>query len=762
MEASEALTNESVMSEPAPLGAGGAGELVRAVRRLPDRPWFNVVYRKGTVSPSGQEHRGKSPFGGPYKRRTPAQCEVLLKKRPEDFGAVAVALGPDSGLCCLDIDVPEAFRTLEHTHGFSRQKPYVTSRKPAGTCFKQFFRVPESEWDGLHEVDAGSYQILWHGNIAVIEGVYPGSSCGTYPEGVYRLIGDLGEVPEAPRWVIEEMRGRAVKDTSFSQALGKLFASFCDNQSDEEAAEFIRRQLQWIPPQGTLPESLEAEGVTPRKFWLTVGMAIHYRLPDEVGRGLWREWSRRDTDYADEWESGRAEAYLERQWETFKRDGGRQGRPVTPGTLFWLAEQNDPERKRFPEGQREAIEGVVQQARSDAAAMRHAQLIHAMEETYEQNAENASLITFKLQEIAREYGRNVTDILGIWAAHKQATLQERTGIRTPEDLCGLPGREYLLPGLVQKAAVYVLAGAGGSGKTSFCGALARHVIEGRSIEVKGHWRPVQKGRVLWVSSDTNDVDFRDVLVNAGLMAVDEGGGYAALWERGALDYWPGFQWTMVTALERRIRRFKPDLVVIDSLASCNRTTGIDENSAAVANPLYELQQLVLDQPVSFFVLHHLNKGGAIRGSTAIEAACSSVWRVQKPSEEQCQANGLNAATDRLIAPGSKNRGVDQKLLCRLDRTSDVFKILEFYEREARTGGTCMDRVVNLIDTTGPHSRASLCDLIGSEYSQAAIEKALVKAKEAGLIRRMKGGVRGAPFVYESLMRGVREKVRETN
>ena len=58
MEASEALTNESVMSEPAPLGAGGAGELVRAVRRLPDRPWFNVVYRKGTVSPSGQEHRG--------------------------------------------------------------------------------------------------------------------------------------------------------------------------------------------------------------------------------------------------------------------------------------------------------------------------------------------------------------------------------------------------------------------------------------------------------------------------------------------------------------------------------------------------------------------------------------------------------------------------------------------------------------------------------------------------------------------------------
>ena len=312
--------------------------------------------------------------------------------------------------------------------------------------------------------------------------------------------------------------------------------------------------------------------------------------------------------------------------------------------------------------------------------------------------------------------------------------------------------------LVQKAAVYVLAGAGGSGKTSFCGALARLVIEGRSIEVKGKQRPVQRGRVMWISSDTNDVDFRDVLVNAGLMTVDEEGGYASRVPQGALDYWPGFQWTMITALERRITKFKPDLVVIDSLASCNRTTGIDENSAAIANPLYDLQQLVLERPVSFFVLHHLNKGGAVRGSTAIEAACSSVWRMARPSEEQCATNGLDVATDRIIAPGSKNRGVDQKLLCRLDRVRDVFTLLEFYERNGRGGNTCLDRVVQLIDTSGPHSTASLCDVVGSEFSRKAIEKALVKAHEAGLVRRAKGMGKGGPWLYTSLMRGEREEV----
>lgn len=744
-------------AEPQPQH-GVNGELVAAVRQLPALPWFNVVWRKGARTESGQLHRGKAPYGGPYKRRTPEQCAILLEKRPQDFGAVCIALGPDTGLMCCDIDAPAGFYELEHTHGFARERPYVTSRKPANTCFKSFYRVDAADADGLHEVDAGAYQFLWHGNIAVILGEYPGSSCGTYASGVYRLFGDLAEVPEAPSWVLEEMRGRVIRESSFSKALGRVFTSFVENQSDEEAADFIRRQLQYIHPQGTLPETIGGETAeAPRKFWLMVGMAIHHRLPGEDGQALWKEWSRRDTDYESEWASGSAERYLQEQWSTFRRDGGRRG-AVTPGTLFWLAEQNDPERKRFPEGQRAAIDEVVQKAKSDAATMRHAELIAALAAIHEAHAENASLITFKLQELAREYGRTVSDILGIWAAHKQATLQERTGIKSPEDLCGLPGREYLMPGLIQKAAVYVLAGAGGSGKTSFCGALARHVLEGKAIEVKGRFRPVPKGRVMWVSSDTNDVDFRDVLVNSGLMDLTEDGQYRYLIERGALDYWPGFQWTMITALERRIAKHRPDLVIIDSLASCNRTTGIDENSAAVANPLYDLQQLVLERPVTFFILHHLNKGGAIRGSTAIEAACSSVWRMARPSDEQCQANGLDVGTDRIISPGAKNRGVDQKLLCRLDRTRDVFTVMEYYERNARAGNTCLDRVVNLIDTSGPHSTASLTDLVRSEFSRKAIEKALVKATEAGLVRRVKGQGRGAPWVYESLtrVRGERE------
>lgn len=732
--------------------------LLKLVRALPDKAWFNVVWRKGVTTEQGVVHRGKAPYGGPYKRRTPEECAVLLEKRPGDFGAVCVALGPDTGLVCVDVDTPAGFHALEHAHGFAREAPYVMSRKPAA-CFKGFYRVGETEWDGLHEVDAGEYQFLWHGNIAVILGEYPGSSCGTYPEGRYTLVGTLEEVPEAPVWLIEEMRGRVIRESAFSKALSRVFESYVANQTDEEAEEFIRCQLRYIHPHGTLPETVGGEAAgAPRKFWLMVGMAIHHRLPGEAGLALWREWSRRDADYEEEWASGVAERYLVEQWATFRREGGYSGRAVTPGTLFWLAEQNDPQRKRFPEGDRGVIAGVVEKARQDAATVKHAELIGTLQSIHEAHADNASLITFKLQELARDYGRTVVEIMGIWAAYKQQTLQERTGVKTPEDLCSLPGREYLLPGLVQKGAVYVVAGAGGAGKTTLCGALAKLVVDGRGIEVMGKVRPVTRGKVLWISSDTSDMDFRDVLVNVGLMAVDEEGTYQALWKPGSIGYWSGFQWSMITGLEKRIARERPDLVVIDSLASCNRTTGIDENSAAVANPLYDLQQMVLDRPITFMVLHHFNKSGAVRGSTAIEAACSAVWRVERPNEEQCQVNGLDVDTDRIIVPGSKNRGgVEQRLLCRLDRTRDTFTLLEFYERRRRAGSTCMDRVVNLVDTSGPHSTASLCELLGSEFSRKAIEKALLKAREAGLVRRVKAQGRGR-FNYVTQLGGEREIV----
>ena len=98
----------------------------------------------------------------------------------------------------------------------------------------------------------GDFQILWQGHIGVIAGVYPGSSCGKYRAGQYRLHGSFDEVPVAPDWMLQLMRGRKSSRSSFAQALSAALTRHVDMQTDEEAAEFIRRQLQYIPSHGGL------------------------------------------------------------------------------------------------------------------------------------------------------------------------------------------------------------------------------------------------------------------------------------------------------------------------------------------------------------------------------------------------------------------------------------------------------------------------------------------------------------------------------
>ena len=70
-----------------------------------------------------------------------------------------------------------------------------------------------------------------------------------------------------------------------------------------------------------------------------IGMAIHSALPTDMGL-LWSAWSCEDPDYANEWDGDNP---CEEVWYSFKGSG------VGFGTLIWMADRADPERKRFSE-----------------------------------------------------------------------------------------------------------------------------------------------------------------------------------------------------------------------------------------------------------------------------------------------------------------------------------------------------------------------------------------------------------------------------
>ena len=730
--------------------------LLGLVKRLGIAHGLNVVWRKGAAAKP--ESSGKNPYQGPHQNRTAEQVATLLTKRPQDFGAVSIMCGPTTGIAILDIDMASAFERFESEYGYERQKPYVTSTKPSRSCFKALFRVPEEFWAELNDVNEGDFQILWQGHIGVIAGVYPGSSCGAYRAGQYRLHGTLEEVPVAPDWMLQLMRGRRSSRSTFAKALSAALTRHVDAQTDEEAAEFIRRQLQYIPAHGGLGLVDEEEGAAgaPRKAWLRVGMAIHQRLQGPEGLGLWVEWSKRDPDYAEEWATGRALSYIERQWATFRTDGGRKG-AVTPGTLFWLAEQHDPERKRFPEVEREAMAQLVETAKADVTALEYNKLVCELERIDERHWDNPGLIAYARQKLSALYSfRSVNDMLNVYAQHQQKLLAKRTGINSMSDLLNMAKRDWLVPGLIQSSGVYILAGDPSAGKTSFCAALAKYVIHGTPLEVLGKQRPIEKGGVLWLSSDTGLQDFRETLMKAGLVGGDEEG-YSDNTE-GRLSWNLGFMWTEMSWLRKRIEGLRPRLVIIDSLASCNRNTGVDENSSAVANPIYELQLSILSEfpEVTVIVLHHLKKDGSkMRGSTAIEGAATTVWMMTKPTPKQCEENQLDPARDRVIVPGSKNRsGVHQSLICHLDKALDTLKIREFYTQEAKAfRDDAFHAAVKWVETFGASRTEQIIEgLTCDGFTAQTVRRNLLKAVEAGLLSRRKGepGSKGGqqPWIYE--------------
>ena len=166
--------------------------------------------------------------------------------------------------------------------------PVVTSTK--ANAAKYLFRVPEALWGevkgfGLSDTGAG-YEVLW-GRQGLLYGAYPGSSDGKAPAGFYGFEGDLEAIPEAPGWLLAEMKdhaGREVADGGFIKNRKAL--DFSD-RDPAEVAEIVQSALRVIPGQGA----------GSRDHWVKVGMAIHSELPTDLGLTLWAAWSAEDPEY---------------------------------------------------------------------------------------------------------------------------------------------------------------------------------------------------------------------------------------------------------------------------------------------------------------------------------------------------------------------------------------------------------------------------------------------------------------------------------
>lgn len=698
--------------------------LLAFVRQLPIGFAYAPIYVKDAAIQSGKISKGKTPLERAHHVvMTPADVALQIERKPELFQAVGVFTGPRSqGLVILDVD--RNLARLRKKWGSSLDgAPVVESTK--SNAAKYLFRVPEALWPevkgfGLSDTGAG-YEVLW-GRQGLLYGAYPGSSDGKAPAGQYGFTGDLEAIPEAPEWLIAEMKdaaGQGVQDGGFIKNRKAL--DFSD-RDPAEVAEIIQSALKVIPGQGA----------GSRDHWVKVGMAIHSELPGDLGLTLWAAWSADDPEYSDEWASSNP---CEEVWKSFKKG------PVSLGSLFWLADQQLPGRLWLSEDLRKVVADaeVDNVTRIRQVVITYSEVIRRAKEI--QEIKNPAEAAHAMNVLALEAGyRDAGALERLLIAQMQFEQQDDEMAMSrllEKDL----RFEYLIPDLLPCPGTVMIHGAGGDGKSMSAWTIAKHVARGIPFSVRGDLVPVQSGPVLILNGDQSEVQVQQQLRDLEFEASDP------------VTVVMGWDLNWYYRFTKLIQKHQPKLVIIDSITGCSRGSAFDENKKEFASPIYWLANNNgrTFPACTILLIHHANKTGGFRGSTAIRDAVDEVWGLRRPDKKQAEQTGSNA---RLITVEKSRAGRDgSKLLMKLERDL-TFSLVDYVEAEgdASSPATVVDRVLQRIRAVYPRS-VSRADLAADPLcggSVGGIRKAIQRLMSRGLIEvvdeRPSGGG-GSPTAF---------------
>jgi len=301
--------------------------------------------------------------------------------------------------------------------------------------------------------------------------------------------------------------------------------------------------------------------------------------------------------------------------------------------------------------------------------------------------------------------------------------------------------EYLIPDLLPCPGTVMIHGAGGDGKSMSAWTIAKHVARGIPFSVRGDLVPVQQGSVLILNGDQSEVQVQQQLRDLEFIPSDP------------VTVVMGWDLNWYYRFTKLIQKHQPKLVIIDSITGCSRGSAFDENKKEFASPIYWLANNNgrTFPACTILLIHHANKTGGFRGSTAIRDAVDEVWGLRRPDKKQLEQTGSNA---RLITVEKSRAGRDgSKLLMKLENDL-TFSLTDYMELDGDTSSpaSVVDRVLQRVRSAYPRSvtRADLAadPLCGG--SVAGIRKAVQRLVSRGLVgvveeRPSKGG--GSPTAF---------------
>ena len=625
-----------------------------------------------------------------------ADVALSIQRNPE-LQAVGVFTGiRGNGIVILDVDL--GLKRLLKVWGSSLEgAPTITSTK--GNAAKYLFRVPEELWSSVEGRGLGDqdYEILWNSKRqGVIFGEYPGSK--TSEPGQYTISGDLASIPVAPDWLLAEMKQPA-------KAINKRDLDFTDRTQDE-IFEIIRDCLNVIP----------CKGAGSRDHWVRIGMAVNSALPNEMGFMLWTAWSAEDPDYASEWEDTNPCADV---WNTFKGNG------VGIGTLIHLADREDPKRLRFSDSLAKVVksaeEKIVQEFRT--ATLDFEEVIRRSKQILD--LDNPAEVNYKLNTLALQAGYRDQGALEKLIVD-QLSYEKAKDLMTVKDLMKLEAkRDYLIPDVLPHPSVVLIYGAGGDGKSMSAWALAKHIATGQPFLVRGNHVPVQQGPVLLLNGDQPLVQLKEQLEEMDFPITDQ------------TLIQTDWQLQRYAQFIKLMEKHRPKLVVIDSLIGCSGGRAFDENKSEFAQPLYWLTKNNGDlfPATTILIVHHANKNGGFRGTSAIRDAVDETWALRKPTDEEKARIGGHS---RLITIEKSRSGrMDTQLVMQMqdDLSFTISDFTPAINENNTSPASVADRVLQKLRVVHPESR-TIEDLFYDPLingKTAAIRKSLQRLEKRGLV-----------------------------
>lgn len=689
--------------------------LIDFVQSLPNGPCYTPIYAKGVkFGKHDSVSQGKAPHEQSFYRSfSPADVAYYLEKHPDRFKAVGLFTGIRSdGLVILDVDANLA--QLKAKWGASLNgAPMVVSTKKNAAKF--VFRVPEEQRALVRGITGRAtgkgYEVLW-GMQGVIAGEYPGSSDGSAPAGQYRLAaGSFDSIPDAPEWLLAEMRAKRSEDAPVQGLVKNRRGLDFSGRTQDELAEIVHDCLSVLPHLGRGSED----------YWWQIGAMVAETLPNDLGLTLWAAWSAQDPAFEDEWTAGNP---CEARWPHLVAKAGRPGN-LGLGSLIKEADRYDAKRERFQDSSRRTLEEVeatqVQQIRN--TVLDFAEVVRRARELMQ--LDNPAEMNYKLHGLAVEAGYRDKEALERLLVDQMQYEAQSDTFSLSELLDQEVSREFIIPDLLYKPGVVLLYGAGGDGKSMTAWTLAKHVALGIPFVIKGKPVPVEQGPVLLLNGDQSLVQLQEQMEEVEMPRSAP----ITIRTDWSLQYYARFV--------RLVEQLKPTLIVVDSLIGCSGGKAFDENKSDFATPLYWLTRNngVLFPATTIVIIHHANKQGGFRGSSAINDAVDEVWQLRKPTDQEVERVGRNA---RLVVVGKSRAGRSGSCLI-LEQQSDLtFRLSDYAVEELSTDapGGVVDRVLARLRVVHPatRTRAELCadPLCGG--SVAAIRKALQRLAKRGLVR----------------------------